>query len=56
MSVYKPAVGEILTLEGTPRNWDWVIGPVVVLVLAILMPILYLVAASIRASYALGMS
>ena len=56
MSVYKTAADEILALEGTPRNWDRVIGSVVVLVLAILMPILYLVAASIRASYALGMS
>jgi hypothetical protein len=56
MSVYKSADDEILALEVTPRKWDRVIGPVVVLVLAILMPILYLVVASIRASYAPGMS
>ena len=50
MPIDKQGNGDVTVLAIQPRNWEPVIGLIVVLTLAILAPLLYLVAASIRAS------
>ena len=50
MPIDKQGNGDVTALAIQPRNWEPVIGLIVVLTLAILAPLLYLVAASIRAS------
>ena len=50
MLIDKQGNGDVTALAIPPRNWEPVIALIVVLTLAILAPLLYLIAAGIRAS------
>ena len=54
MSIYKQGNGDVTALAIKPRNWEPVLSMIVALTLAILAPLMYIVAAGIRASYAPG--
>ena len=54
MSIYKQGNRDVTALAIQPRNWEPGIDLIVALTLATLAPLMYMVAAGIRASYALG--
>lgn len=54
MTIYKPTPGQAQAPAVTPRNWDPVIGISLIVLFVILVPLMYIVASGIRASYLPG--